>query len=401
MRHRLRDRTQVLMVTVGVQALNTWGMLSIAAIAPEVAAGLGVDAILVGYQISLVYSFAMFTAPFAGWLVARWGALRTSQISLIASSLGAGLAALGWLESIVLASILIGFGYGLVNPASSHLLFQRTSEKDRSLVFSIKQTGVPLGGVIAGLVTPVLALVWGWQMAILFTLPLALILVLALQPLREEWDADRDTTPRSGLRIRAGAALLWKDPSLRGLSLGAFCFTTIQLSLVGFCVAFAVTELEFGLIAAGILLAVIQATGVLARLAMGWMADRLGDNAAIMIAAGWMSGGAALGFFLFGPQTPVSLVFLVAIIYSIGAIGWNGVFLAEVARRAPPGQIGAVTGMANVLTFGGVVVGPAFFVLMHGIFDSYGFAFLVLMVPALLGAVLVQFGRRASLRKTG
>ena len=397
----LTARTQVLLVTVSVQALNTWGMLSIAAIAPEVAAGLGVDAILVGYQISLVYSFAMFTAPFAGWLVARWGALRTSQISLIASGLGAGLAALGWLESIVLASIFIGFGYGLVNPASSHLLFHRTSEKERSLVFSIKQTGVPLGGVVAGLLTPVLAVVWGWQMAIFFTLPLAVILVLILQPLRAEWDADRDMAQRSGPRIRAGAALLWKNPSLRGLSLGAFCYTTIQLSLVGFCVAFAVTELEFGLIAAGILLAVIQATGVVARLGMGWMADRLGDNAAIMIVAGWMSAIAALGFFLFGPQTPVFVVFMVAIVYSIGAIGWNGVFLAEVARRAPPGQIGAVTGMANVLTFGGVVIGPAFFVLMHGLSNSYGFAFLVLMVPALLGAALIYFGRMASLRLVG
>ena len=40
------------------------------------------------------------------------------------------------------------------------------------------------------------------------------------------------------------------------------------------------------------------------------------------------------------------------------AIGWNGVQLSELARRAPPGAAGIVTGASGFITFGGVMVGP-------------------------------------------
>ena len=45
------------------------------------------------------------------------------------------------------------------------------------------------------------------------------------------------------------------------------------------------------------------------------------------------------------------------------AIGWNGVQLAEVARHAPPGEAGAMTGATGFVTFSGVVVGPPLFAL--------------------------------------
>ena len=41
------------------------------------------------------------------------------------------------------------------------------------------------------------------------------------------------------------------------------------------------------------------------------------------------------------------------------AIGWNGVQLAEVARNAPADEVGAITGAAGFITFGGVVVRTA------------------------------------------
>jgi predicted MFS family arabinose efflux permease len=393
----LSERNRVLLVTLSVQSLNTWSMLAIAAIAPAVAGGVGVATVWVGYQIALLYSVAMVTAPFAGHFIHRWGALRVCQVSLLASALGVGLASLGTLYTIVLASIVMGFGYGLVNPASSHLLFQRTSAQDRSLVFSIKQTGVPLGGVIAGLVTPALTVAFGWQIALAAGLPIGLLLILLLQPLRATWDAERCSTTLGGDRagIRAGVLLVWQHPRLRAPALAAFCFTMIQMSLIGFCVAFAVTELGFGMVQAGLLLAVIQGTGIVARLGMGWVADRRQDNAGVMLGAGLLSAAAALGFFLLEPGSPILLVHALAILFSIGAVGWNGVFLAEVARAAPPGQIGTLTGIASVMTFAGVVVGPSLFVWLQENLGSYGEAYLLLMLPALIGSGLLYTSRRA------
>lgn len=54
--------------------------------------------------------------------------------------------------------------------------------------------------------------------------------------------------------------------------------------------------------------------------------------------------------------------------------------------------------MANVLTFGGVVLGPVLFVQVFNAFGSYGAAYLMLLLPALLGVALIVQGYRASFR---
>ena len=63
-------------------------------------------------------------------------------------------------------------------------------------------------------------------------------------------------------------------------------------------------------------------------------------------------------------------------LFGATAIGWNGVQLAEVARSSPAGQVGATTGAAGFLTFGGVMIGPPAFALISMVTDGYrtGFA---------------------------
>lgn len=390
----MSERNRILLVTLLVQAINTWSMLAIAAVAPQVAEQLGVGAVLVGYQIALIYGVAALTSVFAGAWVLRFGALRVCQLSLLTSAMGVFLAASGQPVLIAIASMVIGVGYGSINPASSHLLFSRTSAADRSLVFSIKQTGVPLGGVLAGIVTPLFALAMGWQYAVLAVMPLALILAFSVQRYRVDWDADRRGSGGARIRIAEGAVLVWSNPLLRALSVAAFLLAAIQLSLSGFVVAFAVTELEFGPVQAGSLLATVQIAGALARLLLGWGADRLQDNGRILMFAGGLSALGCFGFSMMTPAMPVALVYALTVLFGVGAIGWNGVFLAEVARQAAPGRIGPITGIAGVMTFAGVVVGPPLFVQMHGLSGGYGPAYLMLGLAALASVLIVAWSRR-------
>ena len=50
----------------------------------------------------------------------------------------------------LIASIIIGLNNGAANPAGSEVLQRFTPPAHRNFVFSIKQAGVPLGGVVAG-----------------------------------------------------------------------------------------------------------------------------------------------------------------------------------------------------------------------------------------------------------
>ena len=390
------DLRRVLAATLLTQAAATWALLAVAAVSPLVAASLGVDPVLIGWQIALLYVFAASTSLIAGGLVARWGAARTSQVALLAGAVGVAIISTGTAAGIAVASALIGFGYGITNPAASHLLVTRTTPRDRSFVFSIKQTGVPLGAAAAGLVTPSLALAFGWQAAVAAVAPVALLLALAIQPAREGWDADR--RPDAGLI--SGAADGWRmvrgDPRLMGVCLCALCFGAIQLSLMGFVVAYAAIELGFGAVAAGSLLAAVQVAGATGRLSWGWIADRMRSNPLVLAGIAAISAACCLGFGLLTPATPQWVVYAVAMAFGLSAVGWNGVFFAEVARLAPEGRVGAATGFATVMTFGGVVIGPSVFMVLHDLLGGYAPAYLTLAVPALAGGA---FALRAARRR--
>jgi hypothetical protein len=85
-------------------------------------------------------------------------------------------------------------------------------------------------------------------------------------------------------------------------------------------------------------------------------------------------------------------------VFGATAIGWNGLYTAEVARRSPPGQVSLVTGGAMVWNFAGILTGPTAFTLVYRLTGSYAETFGAVIVIALLtlaalhGAKLAQQG---------
>jgi len=66
--------------------------------------------------------------------------------------------------------------------------------------------------------------------------------------------------------------------------------------------------------------------------------------------------------------------------------------ISEVARAAPTGQEGTITGAAGFITFGGVLVGPPAFALISAMTGGYRVGF------ALLGALAIASGARLIVR---
>ncbi|MEW5727485.1 MAG: MFS transporter, partial [Pseudomonadota bacterium] len=265
----------VLATTTAAQALVALAMLTLPAIAPEMARDLGVSARLVGWWISMAYGFAMLTSLMGATTVRRLGAARSTQIALLLMAAGTLANAVAWLPAVALGAVLVGLGYGMTNPAASHLLARSTSPANRNLVFSIKQTGVPLGGTLAGLLAPPLTVAFGWQAAPAAVALGAVALVVLIVPMRPGWDADRD--PGAPLRAHPleGLRLIWRSPALRGLSLSGFAYAAVQLSLSTFLVTMLVGDLGWSLVEAGVLLSTVQVVGVVGRVLSGVAADKL------------------------------------------------------------------------------------------------------------------------------
>jgi MFS family permease len=306
--------------------------------------------------------------------------------------LGLALCAVPRVGAMALGAILVGFGYGPITPASSHLLARTTPVHRMSLVFSIKQTGVPLGGALAGAIVPGLQAVAGWQQALVAVAIANVLCGVLAQSLRAQFDGDRDPGRALGIgNFLHPVRLVLADTGLRKLAACSFVFSLAQLSLTTFLVTYLTDSLAYGLVAAGAMLSIAQVGAVLGRVVWGYASDRwFGARRMLAVLASFMTLG-AIATALLHAQMPSLLVAAVLFVFGASAIGWNGVYLAQVARQAPAGQAGLATGGTLAITFLGVVLGPPVFGALSGMFGGYRAGFAALAVP--LGLVALGLWR--------
>ncbi|HKK23517.1 MAG TPA: MFS transporter, partial [Pseudohaliea sp.] len=141
------------------QAFAYFAALVLPNMAPAVAADLGIDPNLIGYYTGLLYFCSSFGQLSCGGFILRFGAVRMSQISLLMMGAALMLGYLGAIWAFAVGAMIIGVGSSVSTPASSHLLARYSPPKYAPLIFSVKQTGVPVGGLMAGMLIPLLL---GW-----------------------------------------------------------------------------------------------------------------------------------------------------------------------------------------------------------------------------------------------
>ncbi len=376
--------------TFAVQVMVSMAVVTVPVLAPTAAAAMSVSPTLVGIFVAIVYAAGMAASVFSGALIHRFGPIRVSQVCLVLCALALACVASGIPMLLGVGAVLLGFGYGPITPASSHVLAKTTPARLMAFVFSLKQTGVPLGGALAGAIVPTLALAVGWQPAALWVGAACLLVTGFTQPVRQLFDAERDPIARvsaSGLAAPLRDTL--RNPPLRLLAVSSFFFGALQLCLVTYLVTYLVSDVGVSLVRAGLMLSAAQAAGVVARLVFGALADRSSPPTVVL---GWVAMGMGVGAAAAGTMSPgwhIGWIALVCAAFGATATGWNGVYLAQVARLAKPGAAGAATGAALAVTYGGVLVGPPAFAFMTQSGVSYATAFIVVALPAILCGVLL------------
>jgi predicted MFS family arabinose efflux permease len=384
--------------TLAVQALGTLAVLIIPALAPTVARTLDVPTSTIGYQVALEYLAAVLASLFAGGAVAAFGPCRTGQIAMLLTAAGCAVASVPHLLTVIAGSLLIGSAYGLINPAASELLIRHSPPNRRNFIFSLKQTGVPLGGAAAGLLGPRLALALDWN-AVLWIAAAACVVLAALsQRGRATLDRHRAGSTKPVLESFRALGTVLGTPALRWLALSSFCFSLVQLCSVTFLVALLVEDLGFDLVSAGTILAAVQISGAIGRVTWGLVADAVRDGLGVLLGLGLLMAMASAVIVAFVPGWPRSLAVLTFVILGFSAVAWNGLYLSEVARLSPAREVSATTGAAMFFTFTGVVVGPALFSAVHDVLGNYTPSYGLLVGFALAGTMMigaVRF-RRAS-----
>lgn len=384
--------------TLAVQTLCTMAAYSMSVAAPEVAAELGIPGSTVGYYISMVYGFGMISAIASPGFIHRFGPIRINQYCLLTAMASLLVAALGGTVALIaFSAFVIGTGYGATAPASSYILARRTPPSVVNLVFAIRQTGVPLGGVLAGIVMPPLLLAVGWRNAMLAELVPMTILLIMLQWLRGAYDSDRDPGrplfPGGPLRP---LRLIVEVAELRLLSAVSFVYSGAQLCFGAFMVVYLTERAGFPLVSAGLGLAVYQVAAVTSRIVLGWVADHWISPRVLLGAQGVVMAGAAVVAGFFGPDWPLPAVLAVCAVAGATASGFTGLAYAEYARIGGPSRAAEVTSVGAFSMFLGVMVMPSLFSVVIGATGSYAAAFDAVAVLAVVCGVALLLSRPAA-----
>ena len=388
-----KDAFVALAATLAIQVYVAFVASAPAVLAPILASDLGIAPSLIGVFVGLVYAGAMAGSLLGGEFIARFGAIRISQAAVLSCMAGLALIALlpaAAVALLILAAALMGLGYGPITAASSELLARTTPPDRMALTFSIKQTGVPAGAALAGAIMPALALAIGWRFAFLAAAVLGIVILVGSEPTRRSLDLRQpDRKVLSLAAIFAPLRLIFRSPAILKLSLTGAVYAAIQSCLTTYLVVYFADALGWNVIASGLALTCASVAAVPGRLFWGAVADRTRQAIRVLAVIGAIACASGLALAASGPGWPALLLLAITVVYGASAIGWNGVQVSEVARRAPPGAAGSMVGASGFLTFSGVMLGPVIFAAIVGASGSYRVGFLVCAAASGLAALVL------------
>ncbi len=387
--------TGPLVVAVATQSVVAFLVRMVPTLAPVLIVEAAVAPSFIGYlaAVGTVGSILFYLAGMP--LIRRTGPVRIMQFGMLVAAAGTAMMALPMAAVLVLGSFLIGFGYAPSTPAGSDVLQRFAPKRHRALIFSIKQAGVPFGGVLAAVILPPLTLI-DWRLAILVAAALPLLVTAAIQPMRRRIDRDRDRgqdlSPRTFLapeNLLMPVHALRMSPRIPPLIFASSCLAAAQGAVFAYLVTFLVASLNMDLAAAGAIFAIVQVAGIFGRILLGGMADRLGSATGMLCVAAVASAITTAAFGLVAPDWPWWSLALLAAIAGITVSSWNGLMLAEVAAAVPPARVAEATSGTTLLVFLGYIVGPVGFALILDATASYRSAFLAVSLLTAAGAAVL------------
>lgn len=359
-----------------------------------------------------------------GILIAVVGAGLASTATALGGWVAGLGAAVGILYFIVIRSVAgLGYAEQAVNAAYLNEIFaigysDPAQAKRRGFVYSLVQSGWPVGAVLAAASVYVLYPIGGWQLCFLVAIVPTAILVVAARWLRESPQFERHQYLQSlraagheeEARAYAQEHGMDEDPAstsslaavFRGESLRATLFIgggfllnwvgVLAFSILGTSLLTAESGKNIAFDNALLILIVSNATAFVGYLFHGWLGDRIGRRNAIGI--GWLMCAASFFAMLMAPAGafgPVVALYSAGLFFLIGPFAALLFFTGE---SYPSATRGTGSALINALGQVGAILGGV--LITAGLTAGWSWTTTTLcfgVVPILLSGILV-FGAR-------
>ncbi len=352
----------------------------------QASAALAVSAMNVGQILVMVR---------LGLAIDRYGERRVVALTMVAMGLAAfGAAAFASNSYLVLLLFLAALGAcnASVQPGGARVILRWFPPQLRGMATGVRQAGLPLGTALAALTLPVLAVKFGWPVAVCVAGGVgiaggALFGIFYQDGIGQAANGAPSAPPsfRELIKMLAKVSALW-PVLIAGAAMVSFQYAFFTHVLI-----FLTSRLEIPIVTAAFFFAFAQGVGIAGRVALAWISDRLWPGKRIR-SLKWTMFACALAvvaLMLLPAQSPDWL--LVAIFAALGlfGIGWYPLWLVEVAEMAPQTAVASTVGFAMTLNMIAITLMPPIFGLVVDS-SNYQAAWTLLVAILVLGAVQLR-----------
>jgi predicted MFS family arabinose efflux permease len=349
-------------------------------------ADLHISAATAGLAVSSFAAGKIFGSYAAGVAADRLGERRVLIFGALTTAAFAAIASFAPLAVVFPLLFLAGVAGASSTPAGGRLVLLAFPRSRHGLALGIRQTGIPMGGLIAAAVLPWVAGRSSWRWSLLVAAGIAVVAVIPMMRLR----LDR-TAPTASPREMTRGVL--RDRNIGLLTLWGCLVVTGQYAILAFLALYLHQRAGFSLGKGSLLVAVANASGIVGRVAWGAVSDRAvarGRKPLLLVLTAACLAGALLLLAL--PRSAPGLVVVaVAIFAGLALIGYQGLWVTMIAEAAGPERVGAATGLAVTFVTAAIALSPPFYGLVADLAGTYRAIWAVLavilglaFVPALL-----------------
>ena len=339
---------------------------------------LGISKGQVGLLVGLYFGCTGVGSVLGGRLTDRFGARRVVVADMMTVAAAAVFSALvGTYWSLLVAAVVGGAGYALVNAGTNVAVAATVLPERRTLAMSVKTAGVPAMAAIAAALGPDAASRWSWQHISWAVAALALAAGIGAQVLLG--DERASTGPSGSTDLPPG--FMW-------FPVAAFLLIAGSQPMYSWVVPYLEQSLEATPRVAGGISASASGVGVVAMIVSAVRSDRVGAARRVSVIIGLLVANAiAVCLLVLGDVAGLAVAALGALIGTGVQLSAIGTMHATIVDRAP-GAVARATGLTMTGYYLGALVSPTAFGLIADATGSFTWSWiatvglLLMAIPA-------------------
>lgn len=377
-------------ILIFAMALPMLILYAISTLGPLLILDLHLESASLGYLIMSSFGLAAVLSLGAGAIVDYIGSRAGLWVLFYATAAAFTLIATAeTLLGLILAAAICGIAQALANPVTNSLIAQQIQPEKKARVVGLKQAGVQLAALFAGLILPAIALKYGWRTAFGSIVPVAIIFgcmafFIISKPLSQTIKRLIFSYPNSLLR--------W----LMGIQ---FCVGIALSAFVTFLPTFA-TQQGMTLFWANMLIAVFGIMGMFSRILLTPLGAKLKDES-VMLFALIATAACAMAITMHADLESQWLIWIGTIGMGLSAVGTNAIAMSMLVRDPAFGPVAMASSFISFAFFAGFALGPPLYIALSKYPDKslLGWEVLIsVLCTACIMTIVLAFARRTKPR---